>query len=100
MRNKRDAETEVDMAEMPAWPQRSHIELHDELHARPALPVSTPSVVSYWLSWGMEESRGKAALAALCEAAGAPAPPPGARHHVVHGEAYALKYERHGEFVS
>jgi uncharacterized membrane-anchored protein len=88
------------MAKMPTWPQRSHTELHDELHARPAPPVSTPSVVSYWLNWGMDASHAERALAALCEGVGAPKPAPGVRHHVVHAGTYALKYERHGEFIS
>jgi len=30
------------------WPQRDHIELHEELHSRPAMSVRTPSVISYW----------------------------------------------------
>jgi uncharacterized membrane-anchored protein len=88
------------MSAIPPWPQRSHIELHDELHARPALAVSTPSVVSYWLNWGMDVSHAERALAALCARVGAPHPAPGVRHHVVRTETCALKYERHGEFIS
>lgn len=83
-----------------AWPARTHLDLHDELHARPALAVQRPSVVSYWVQWGMEAGVAEAALAAACNACGAAAPQPGSRHYVLHCPAFALKYERHGEFVS
>jgi uncharacterized membrane-anchored protein len=83
-----------------ARPQRSHVELHDELHARPALPVHTPGVVSYWTQWQLNASVAEAALAALCASVGAPAPPAGVRHHVLHASGFDLKFERHGEFVS
>jgi uncharacterized membrane-anchored protein len=82
------------------WPERTQLELHHELHARPALPARSPCVVSHWVHWGMEAGRAHAALAALCQACGATAPPAGARHHVLHAEGLAVKFERHGEFVS
>jgi uncharacterized membrane-anchored protein len=82
------------------WPQRTHLDLHEELHARPALPVRRPAAVSYWVHWGMGAAVAEAALAVLCAHAGTAAPAPGARHHVVHTPEFALKYERHGEFVS
>jgi uncharacterized membrane-anchored protein len=84
----------------PPWPARTHLELHHELHARPALPAHSPCVVSYWVHWRMDAGRAHAALAALCQAQGAPAPSADARHHVLPGRAWALKFERHGEFVS
>lgn len=83
-----------------ARPQRSHTELHDELHARPALPVHTPGVVSYWIQWQLDAETAERALAALCAEVGAEAPPAGARHHVVRTPGFDLKFERHGEFVS
>ncbi|MEW6705880.1 MAG: DUF3422 domain-containing protein [Pseudomonadota bacterium] len=82
------------------WPERTHLELHDELHARPALPVRRPGVVSYWVHWGMDPAVAEAALAAACAACGGAAPQPGTRHHLLQTPAFALKYERHGEFVS
>jgi uncharacterized membrane-anchored protein len=81
-------------------PRRSHIELHDELHARPALPVHTPGVVSYWIQWRLDADLAEAALGALCAEVGAPPPPRATRHHVVHTPGFDLKFERHGEFVS
>lgn len=84
----------------PTFPTRSQLELHQELHARPALPARAPCVVSAWVQWGMTPAQAEAALAGLCLAEGAAAPPPGARHHVLHAPQYRLKYERHGEFVS
>ena len=88
-------------SETPAlWPARGHVELHDELHARPALAVRTPGVVSYWTQWGLAPAQADAALAALCAASGQNGPAPDVRHHVVRGAGFALKFERHGEFVS
>lgn len=83
-----------------AWLPRSHTELHGELHARPALPVRTPSVVSSWAQWGMSASLAEAALAELCRACGEPEPPPQARHHVLRTPRFEMRFERHGEFVS
>jgi uncharacterized membrane-anchored protein len=88
------------MTANPAWPERSHIELHDELHARPALPARSPCVVSYWAHWGMDAARAEHALGVVCGAAGCAVPAPGARHHVLQCPGFALKFERHGEFVS
>jgi uncharacterized membrane-anchored protein len=82
------------------FPVRAELELHHEVHARPALPARSPCLVSYWTHWQMTPAVAEAALAALCLSIDAPAPPPGCRHHVVHTSAFALKFERHGEFVS
>jgi uncharacterized membrane-anchored protein len=82
------------------WPARTQLELHHELHARPALAARSPCVVSYWVHWGMDAGRAHAALAALCQAHGSDAPPADARHHVLQAAGRAVKYERHGEFVS
>jgi len=88
------------MTPNPSWPERSHIELHDELHARPALPARSPCVVSYWVHWGMDAARAEAALGVVCRATGCTPPSAGARHHVLQCPDFALKFERHGEFVS
>jgi uncharacterized membrane-anchored protein len=84
----------------PAWPPRTHLDLHDELHARPALAMPRPGVASAWAQWGMEAAAAERALQAACDGCGAPLPAPGARHHLLRTPAFALKYERHGEFVS
>jgi uncharacterized membrane-anchored protein len=81
-------------------PPRCHVELHDELHARPALPVRTPGVVSYWTQWGIEAATAEQALTDLCQAHGQPPPAAGTRHHLLCCAGFDLKYERHGEFVS
>lgn len=85
---------------MASFPSRADLELHHELHARPALPARPPCVVSYWVHAGMSPARADAALAALCHAAGAAAPVAGARHWVAAGPGWVLKFERHGEFTS
>jgi uncharacterized membrane-anchored protein len=84
----------------PAFPNRAQLELHQELHARPALAARSPCVVSSWINWEMDPACAEAALTTLCLSAGAPAPAPGARHHELHSGTFALKFERHGEFVS
>jgi uncharacterized membrane-anchored protein len=83
-----------------AFPARKRLELHHELHARPTLPAPSPCVVSSWVQWGMAPERAEAALATLCLAVDAAAPAAGVRHHVLRAPGFALKYERHGEFVS
>jgi uncharacterized membrane-anchored protein len=82
------------------FPARDMLELHHELHARPALPARAPCVVSYWVNAGMSAQRATQALATLCLASGAEPPSPDVRHHVLHTGGFALKFERHGEFVS
>ena len=79
---------------------RSHIDLHDELHARPALPVRAPGVVSAWAQWGMSAEQADQALGLLAQALGQTTPAAGTRHQVVRGPQFELKFERHGEFVS
>ncbi len=81
-------------------PTRSDLALHQELHARPALPAQAPCAVSYWIQADMAPERADAALAALCRWVGAPDPSPGQRHARVAGPGWELKFERHGEFVS
>ncbi len=76
------------------------LELHQELHARPALPARSPCVVSYWVNAGMSAARAQQALTTICLAAGAAGPAPDVRHHVLHAGGFSLKFERHGEFVS
>jgi uncharacterized membrane-anchored protein len=82
------------------FPDRTDLELHQELHARPALPARPPCVVSYWVQADMTATRADAALAALCLSLGQPAPAAGVRHQVVQAPGYVLKFERHGEFTS
>jgi len=81
-------------------PPRVNLELHQELHARPALPARSPCVVSYWVQVGMEPACADAALKALCLSIGASEPQAGRRHARLHGPGWQLKFERHGEFVS
>lgn len=87
-------------AHRPAFPARSQLALHQELHARPALPAHAPCVVSAWVQWGMTPAQGEAALRELCLAVGAAEASPGARHHRLQAPGFVLKYERHGEFIS
>lgn len=82
------------------FPDRTDLELHQELHARPALAARSPCVVSYWVQADMTSAQADAALAALCLSLGQPAPAPGVRHQVVQAPGYVLKFERHGEFTS
>ena len=84
----------------PPFPPRDQLELHQELHARPALAARANCVVSYWLHVGMGQPHAEQALATLCLASGSAGPAPGARHHVLQAAGFAMKYERHGEFVS
>lgn len=83
-----------------AFPPRAGLELHQELHARPALPARTPCAVSHWVQHGMDPACADAALQALCASVGSEAPRPGQRHARVQGPNWQLKFERHGEFVS
>ncbi len=83
-----------------SWPARAHVELHEELHARPAMPARSPGVVSYWAQHQMDPARALHALHQLCSTIGHPTPDAGARHFVVKSEAFDLKFERHGEFIS
>jgi uncharacterized membrane-anchored protein len=82
------------------WPVRTQLDLHQELHARPALPARSPCIVSYWVHWGMDAGHAHATLTSLCLASGAAAPAADVRHHVLQAAGYAVKFERHGEFVS
>ncbi len=82
------------------FPTRARLDLHQELHARPALAARPTCVVSYWVQVGMTAQCADAALATLCLSSGAAAPAAGVRHHVLQAPGFALKFERHGEFVS
>lgn len=82
------------------FPTRQQLALHHELHARPPVAARPPCVVSYWAQEGMLAEQAEAALAQLCLANGQDAPPSGARHFLLQAPRFALKYERHGEFVS
>lgn len=82
------------------WPARQRQALHEELHARPPMAVASDSVVSSWVHWQMQPARAEQALAVLCATVGHAAPPAGVRRHVLKGPGWALKLERHGEFIS
>jgi uncharacterized membrane-anchored protein len=82
------------------WPTRQQTDLHDELHARPPLSVVANSVISYWVHWRMDAGEAAKAMADLCAAHQAEGPAEGARHHVLRTPTWALKFERHGEFIS
>ena len=82
------------------FPMRSHTELHDELHARPPMRTTRCCVVSYWAQHGLPAETAEAALRVVCAQAGQPVPPREARHCMLDAGSWALKYERHGEFVS
>lgn len=87
-------------AALDGAPRRVQLELHEELHARPAMRVTDACVVSYWVQRGLVAEEAEAAVRAACAAFGKPGPEPGTRHHVLEADSWALKYERHGEFVS
>lgn len=64
------------------------------------MPARSPGVVSYWAQHQMDTAQALAALGSLCEAGGLALPPSGARHFVLKTDAFDLKFERHGEFIS
>ncbi len=82
------------------WPQRDHIELHEELHSRPAMSVRTPSVISYWAQKNLSPDLALLAMTRLCLDYGVDAPQSGAKHHVLLTPRFDLRLELHGEFVS
>lgn len=80
-------------------PQRR--ELNDEVHARPSEPMSAPRRVSYLVLVGDREAREQGwrctgELAARFDLRG---PPPGANHFAADCGGFALRWERHAEFV-
>lgn len=72
-----------------------------EVHARPFRPVETPRVIHHvaFLAGEMTEDELQG-MAQFCAAHRAPAPSPGARHHVVALGNSELRWERHTEFVT
>ena len=90
----------LDIAPSATWPERAYRALHDELHARPALAVRRPCVVSSWAQWGMSAAAADDALARVCAACDVLPPPADARDHRLRAGDFDLKFERHGEFVS
>ena len=82
------------------WPPRQFVKLHDELHARPAMSVTTPSVVSYWAQHQLKADLAIHAMASLCTHFGVATPIAGARYHVLLTPLFDLRMELHGEFVS
>ena len=71
------------------WPIRAHLELHEELHARPAMPVRSPGVVSYWAQQGMDAATALSALRILFERMGHGFAPERPLHCVAKSVAFA-----------
>lgn len=82
----------------PDHPQR--VELADEVHARPPVPVATPSRATYVavLVAARDRAGEIAHLQALAAKSGLPGPTADARHFRARLGALQLKWERHGEF--
>ena len=82
----------------PDHPQR--VELADEVHARPPVPVATPSHATYVavLVDAQDRAAEIAHLQALAARFGVAAPTADARHYRARLGALQLKWERHGEF--
>jgi uncharacterized membrane-anchored protein len=76
--------------------------LAEEVHARPPVPVETPSRASYVaiLIDTDEREREQQHLATLCERHAVPAPASGATQFSARIGALRVKWERHGEFSS
>jgi uncharacterized membrane-anchored protein len=76
-------------------------ELHNEVHARPPVPLQIPSRVSY-LALVSEPGNIQAErehLTALCARYGKPGPEPKANHYIVDLGPFRIKWERHAEFT-
>lgn len=76
-------------------------ELHDEVHARPTVPLQVPARLSFLalLSGPENVVAERARLADLCARFGKPAPEATASHHLVDLGPVRLKWERHTEFT-
>lgn len=76
-------------------------ELHDEVHARPTVPLPVPARVSFLalLSGPENLPAERAHIAALCARFGKPAPAESANHYLVDLGPVRLKWERHTEFT-
>ena len=75
-------------------------ELHNEVHARPPVPLQTPSRLSYLalLSGPENVQAEREHLAGLCGRYGKPGPADSANHYIVDLGPFRLKWERHAEF--
>jgi uncharacterized membrane-anchored protein len=82
----------------PNHPER--FVLAEEVHARPPVPVETPSRASYVaiLVDADDRERERQHLAMLCERHAVPAPASGATQFSAKLGALSVKWERHGEF--
>ena len=76
--------------------------LHDEVHARPPVPLDTPAWVTYFAFVHDErcQTHESAHLQALCDACLLPAADTGSGHLLLEGPQFRLKWERHNEFAS
>jgi uncharacterized membrane-anchored protein len=76
-------------------------ELHNEVHARPPIPLRIHSRLSYLaLLSGPENIQAEREhVAALCARYGKPAPEAKANHYIVDLGPFRIKWERHAEFA-
>ena len=76
-------------------------ELHNEVHARPPVPLQIPAQLSYLalLSEPANAPGERAHLAALCARYGKPGPDAKANHYIVNLGPFRLQWERHAEFT-
>jgi uncharacterized membrane-anchored protein len=74
----------------------------DEIHSRPFQPLACPAQLIHFafMTDPAQAAADRASVARLCLENGAPAPAPGARHHVVRLGELALRWEQHTEFAT
>lgn len=75
--------------------------LHNEVHARPPLPLGSPMRISYLAMLSPRENTAaeQQALMALAGTAGAAPPDPGSNHYAAQIGDIEVKWERHAEFA-
>jgi uncharacterized membrane-anchored protein len=74
----------------------------NEIHSRPFQPLACPAQLIHFafMTDAAQAAADRASIARLCLANGAPAPHPGARHHIVQLGELALRWEQHTEFTT